>query len=141
MIFSSIFDEEKSTKFGYTYLGYVGIMAILIGILKFAESDAASYFVMGAHIPSSLIMITLPILTFTKKITGWTSILVSIGGIIMSIAGVLLALLKTDNPPLEVLEIFEILPILLLLASACFAFGFLLTEKWTFAVPFIKIGK
>ena len=137
LIYSSIFDEEKSNKFGMIYIIFIGAMAILIGIFKFAGSEAVSFFVMGAHIPSSLLMIILPILTYTKKITGWTSLLVAIGGFIMSIAGVLLAFLVTGNEILSATQIFAILPVLLLLVSACFAFGFLLTEKWTFKFPFI----
>ncbi len=141
LYFSSIFDEEKSKKFGTIFVIYVAVGAVLIGLTKAvtALNGLTTAIVMLVHIPSSLSMIILPILTFKKENTKWTALLVSIGGFIMSIAGVLLAFLVTGNPILDATQIFGLLPILLLLVAACFAFGFLLTKKWTFAVPLINI--
>ena len=68
-------------------------MVILIGIFKAIESTGASAIVMIAHIPSSLLIILLPIYTTYKtKETDWKALLLSIGGIVVSIAGMLLAL-------------------------------------------------
>ncbi|MCP4761883.1 MAG: hypothetical protein GY870_08875 [archaeon] len=141
LYFSSIFDEEKSKKLGNIYLIFVIIGAVLIGITKFVSTLSAlvPFAVMLVHIPSSLSMIVLPFLTFKNKTTKWTSLLVSLGGLLISLAGVLLAFLTLGSPILDAIQIFTVLPILLLIVSACFAFGFLLTKKWTFAVPFIKI--
>ena len=68
----------------------------------------------------------------------WTAFLVSLGGLLISVAGVFLAFLVTGNEILTAVEIFGLLPWLLLVASACFAFGFLYTSKWTFSVPLLK---
>ena len=129
--------EEKTKMYGYIYLLFVLVMVILIGIFKAIESTGASAIVMVAHIPSSLLIILLPIYTTYKtKETDWKALLLSIGGIIVSIAGMLLALFVLEAVEIEL--ILTILPIVLLLTAVFFAFGMLLPEKWSFAIPGIK---
>jgi len=78
-------------------------------------------------------------ITFKIKKTNWKALLMSIGGLVVSLAGVLLALF-TLNPtdiPLLVL-ILTVLPIVLLITAVFFAFGMLLPEIWSFAIPGLK---
>ena len=116
-------------------------MVVLVFIAKDAGSEGASATVMVAHIPSSLSIILLPIYTtFKTKDTDWKAVLMTIGGLVVSLAGVLLAILaSTEFTDLALLElIFSLLPWVLLLTAVFFAFGMLLPEKWSFAIPGIK---
>lgn len=124
-------------KIGIIYAGYIGIMAVVILITKLIGTPLASTMVMLSHIPSGLIIVVVPILAYLKD-KEWTAFLVSLGGLLISVAGVFLAFLVTGNPILTAVQIFGLLPWLLLVASACFAFGFLYTSKWTFSVPLLK---
>jgi len=129
--------EEKTKMYGYIYLAFVLVMVILIGITKAVDSPGASATVMVAHIPSSLLIILLPIYTTYKtKETDWKALLLSIGGIIISIAGMLLALFVIGAA--DIVLILNLLPIVLLLSAIFFAFGMLLPEKWSFAIPGIN---
>ena len=129
--------EEKTKMYGYIYLLFVLVMVFLIGITKAVDSPGASATVMVAHIPSSLLIILLPIYTTYKtKETDWKALLLSIGGIIISIAGMLLALFVIGAA--DIVLILTLLPIVLLLSAVFFAFGMLLPEKWAFAIPGIK---
>ena len=131
--------EDKTKLYGYIYLLFILVMVVLIGITKAVGSPGAPATVMVAHIPSGLSIILLPIYTTYKtKDTDWKALLITIGGIIISIAGLLLAVF-TLNPDLALLTlILTLLPILLLLSAIFFAFGMLLPEKWSFAIPGIK---
>ena len=133
--------EEKTKLYGCIYTIFVIVMVVLVFIAKDAGSEGASATVMVAHIPSSLSIILLPIYTtFKTKDTDWKALLMTIGGLVVSLAGVLLAILaSTEFTDLALLElIFTLLPWVLLLTAVLFAFGMLLTEKWSFAIPGIK---
>jgi len=137
-LYFAVFEEKK--LYGYIYLFFVLVMVVLVGITKAVASPGASATVMVAHIPSSLSIILLPLyITFKIKKTNWKALLMSIGGLVVSLAGVLLALF-TLNPtdiPLLVL-ILTVLPIVLLITAVFFAFGMLLPEIWSFAIPGLK---
>ena len=141
LFYSSVFDEEKSKKFGMGYVIFVLVGAILILLTKTitAWSGLAPFAVMLVHIPSGLAMVILPFLVYKKGTEGWTPLLVSIGGAVMSLAGMLLALLVAGGVASLGGFVFGALPILLLIVAVCFAFGFVLTKQWTFAFPFIKV--
>jgi len=129
--------EEKTKMYGYIYLAFVLVMVILIGITKAVDSPGASATVMVAHIPSSLLIILLPIYTTYKtKETDWKALLLSIGGIIVSTAGMLLALFVLEV--VEITLILTLLPIVLLLTAVFLVLGMLLPEKWSFAIPGIN---
>jgi len=131
--------EEKTKLYGYIYLVFVLVMVVLIGIVKVVSSPGASATVMVAHIPSSLSIILLPIYTtFKTKETDWKALLMTIGGFVISVAGVLLAFLTAGSTLFTAKLIFTLLPWVLLLTAVFFAFGMLLPEKWSFAIPFIK---
>lgn len=131
--------EDKTKLYGYIYLLFVLVMVVLIGITKAVGSPGASATVMIAHIPSSLSIILLPIYTTYKtKDTDWKALLMTIGGIIISIAGLLLAIFTLNSDLALLTLILTLLPILLLLSAIFFAFGMLLPEKWSFAIPGIK---
>jgi hypothetical protein len=138
LYFTTIFDEKKSKLIGWAYLVFIVVLGVLIYVFKSTANPLASTIVMISHIPSGLSIVILPILTFVKKETGWTSILVSLGGLFMSIAGVLLAFYVTGNEILSLDIILMLLPYILLAVAVLFAFGFLLTEKFSFAIPGIK---
>lgn len=97
LYFTTIFDEKKSKLIGWAYLVFILIFGVLIYIFKSTANPLAPTIVMIAHIPSGLSIVILPILTYIKKETGWTSILVSLGGLFMSLAGVLLAFLLSGS--------------------------------------------
>ena len=129
--------EEKTKIYGYIYLAFVLVMIILIGITKAVDSPGASATVMVAHIPSSLLIILLPIYTTYKtKETDWKALLLSIGGIIVSTAGMLLALFVIGT--VDIVLVLTLLPIVLLLTAVFLALGMLLPEKWSFAIPGIN---
>lgn len=129
--------EEKTKMYGYIYLAFVLVMIILIGITKAVDSPGASATVMVAHIPSSLLIILLPIYTTYKtKETDWKALLLSIGGIIVSTAGMLLALFVIGT--VDIVLVLTLLPIVLLLTAVFLALGMLLPEKWSFAIPGIN---
>ena len=113
------------------------LIVIVILITKIIGSPIASIMVMLAHIPSGLAIVILPILVYLKE-KEWTAFLVSIGGAVVSVAGMLLAFLVTGSELIPADFVFTLLPYVLLLASACFAFGFLYTSRWTFKVPLLK---
>ena len=140
LFYSSVFDEEKSKKFGMEYLIFVCVGALLILLTKTitAWEDLAKFAVMLVHIPSGLAMVILPYLVYKKNTTEWTPLLVSIGGMVIGLAGILLALLVSGVAALTGF-VFGALPIILLIVAVCFAFGFVLTKQWTFAFPFIKV--
>ena len=64
LFYSSVFDEEKSKKFGMAYLIFVGVGAVLILLTKTipAWTDLAKWAVMLVHIPSGLALVILPLL-------------------------------------------------------------------------------
>ncbi len=135
LFYESIFGENGK-KIGLGYAGFIVLMAVIIVITKAIGSPIASTMVMLAHIPSGLAIVVLPILVYMKD-KEWTAILVSVGGLLISVAGMLLAFYVTGilaDPTI----IFVLLPWILLVVSACFAFGFLYTSKWTFSVPVLK---
>jgi hypothetical protein len=89
-------------------------------------------------VPAALIIIGIPLYTaLVSKETELTSILFSIGGLLISVGGVLLALLETDDPPLTKGEIYDILPLLLLIVGVFFVLGIILPSKWKPAVPYL----
>ena len=140
LFYSSVFDEEKSKKYGMMYVIFVLVGSVLILLTKTitAWEDLAKFAVMLVHIPSGLAMVILPFLVYKKGENGWTPLLVSIGGAIISLAGILLALVVSGVGDLGGF-VFTVLSPILLVVAVCFAFGFLLTKQWTFAFPFIKV--
>ena len=129
--------EDKTKLYGWIYLLFVIVMAVLIGITKAVDSPGDSATVMVAHIPSSLSIILLPIYnTLKKKDTDWKAYLLSIGGVVISIAGLLLALFSIGT--VDIVPILTILPIVLLISALFFALGTLLPKKWGYAIPGLK---
>ena len=140
LFYSSVFDEEKSKKYGMMYVIFVLVGSVLILLTKTitAWEDLAKFAVMLVHIPSGLAMVILPFLVYKKGENGWTPLLVSIGGAVISLAGILLALVVSGVGDLGGF-VFTVLSPILLVVAVCFALGFLLTKQWTFDFPFIKV--
>ncbi|MHA1112780.1 MAG: hypothetical protein ACTSRE_16955 [Promethearchaeota archaeon] len=136
LFYESVFGKNGKT-IGLVYAGYIVIMAIVILITKLMELPIASIMVMAAHIPSGLAIVILPILVYLKD-KEWTAILVSVGGALISVVGILLAFLVSGSELFSAALIFGLLPWILLVVAACFAFGFLYTSKWTFKFPLLK---
>jgi hypothetical protein len=137
-LYYAVFDEKKLV--GHVFLIFVLVMVVLVGIAKASASPGASATVMVAHIPSSLSIILLPLYTtFKTKKTDWKALLMSIGGLVVSLAGVLLALFTINSTDISLLIlILTVLPIVLLITAVFFAFGMLLPEMWSFAIPGLK---
>ena len=63
-------------KIGIIYAGFIVVMALVILITKLLEYSFTSFVVMGAHIPSGLIIVVLPILEYMNE-KKWPALLVS----------------------------------------------------------------
>ena len=136
LFYESVFGKNGK-KIGLIFAGYIVIISIAILITKIMELPIASVMVMLAHIPSGLAIVILPILVYRKD-KEWTALLVSIGGALISVAGMMLAFLVSGSELIPESLVFALLPWILLVVSACFAFGFLYTSRWTFKFPILK---
>lgn len=135
-----VFDDQP---WGMYYTLYVIVM---IGILAVVRLEVITGFdglktpiLLAVHIPSGLIISFLPLYTsFVSKDTEITAALFGIGGLLISFGGVLLAMANLDNPPLTLDEIFDILPLLLVIVGVFFFFGIILPKKWKIDIPYIS---
>lgn len=105
----------------FIIFGYLAIMATRLLPMK----NSLPLIVLALfHGVAGLIIFVLPeVLVFTGQ-TGPIFSLVGLGGALIGIGGLLLVLLRAGKSPLSRQTIFRILPILLLLMTASFVFGF-----------------
>ena len=128
---------------GLYYAIYALVMIVLLAVIRLelvaGMDDFSSYILMAQHIPSGLIITFLPLYAaFVSKDLETTGALFGIGGLLMSVGGVLLALVAIDSPVLTAAEIFNILPLLLVIVGLFLFFGIILPDKWKIEIPIIS---
>ncbi|MHA2270737.1 MAG: hypothetical protein ACXACI_02675 [Candidatus Hodarchaeales archaeon] len=137
-LFFAAWEEEQ---YGWYYAVYAVLGIIAVAVVRLMEEDLEDFnaiAIMAVHVPAALIIIGIPLYTaLVSKETEVTSILFSIGGLLISVGGVLLAMLELDDPPLTKTEIYDILPLLLLIVGVFFVLGIILPSKWKPAVPYL----
>ncbi|MFX0012956.1 MAG: hypothetical protein ACFFB2_03945 [Promethearchaeota archaeon] len=138
-LFFVVWDDKP---YGLLYTVYTVVMVAALAVVRLELLSGFDAFstpvLMGLHIPSGLSIVGIPLYTaFTKK-TEITSIFYSIGGFLISFGGVLLAFLKLDAPILTADQIFDVLPLLLVIVGVLFVLGILLPEKWRPENPLFK---
>ncbi|MFX1286324.1 MAG: hypothetical protein ACFFB5_22005 [Promethearchaeota archaeon] len=130
----------KDKPYGLFYTIFTVVMVLVLAVVRLELISGLDAFsspvLMGLHIPSGLSIVGIPLYTaFTKK-TEMTSILFSIGGLLISFGGVLLAFVALENPFLTEQQIFDVLPLLLVIVGVFFVLGILLPSKWKAEIPF-----
>ncbi|MHA1214885.1 MAG: hypothetical protein ACTSR2_05985 [Candidatus Hodarchaeales archaeon] len=129
-------DEKYGLIFGVYALA--GIALLALAKLAILFGDFASFILMAVHIPSGLIIVIVPIWTALSKKTEMASIAFGLGGLAISLGGMLLALATVPSPPmLNILDIFAVLPLLLLIVGVLFVVGILYTSDWKVPFPFL----
>ena len=136
----SVFNDKP---WGLYYTIFSIVMILLLAVVRLdlisGLSNLSSTVLMGLHIPSGLIISFLPLYAaFISKSLEPSGALFGIGGLLMSIGGVLLAFVAIDSPVLTEAQIFEILPILLVIVGLFLLFGIILPEKWKIEIPIIS---
>jgi len=132
-----------SKPWGLFYAIYALVMIVLLAVIRLdliaGMSDLSSYILMAQHIPSGLIITFVPLYAaFVSKDLETSGALFGIGGLLMSVGGVLLAMVAIDSPILSATEIFNILPLLLVIVGLFLFFGIILPEKWKIEIPIIS---
>ena len=135
-----IFDDQP---WGLYYTLYVVVVIAILAVVRLEVitgfDDFKTPILLAVHIPSGLIISFLPFYSaFVSKDTETTATLFGIGGLLISFGGVLLAMANLDNPPLTLDEIYDILPILLVIVGVFFFFGIILPKKWKIEIPYIS---
>ena len=105
------------------YLGFILVMLILFGL------TSHSFFRVGLHSISGIIIVLLPIVYFVRKQTNAGVLLFSLGGITISIGGMALASLSAGKPILPLELVIQLLHPLLFLSAFLLALGVCLVEK------------
>ena len=136
----ALYDDKP---WGMYYAIFALVMIVLLAVVRLdlidGLSEMSSIVLMGLHIPSGLIISLLPLYAaFISKDISTSGALFGIGGLLMSVGGVLLAFVAIGNEILSEAQIFEILPILLVIVGLFLFFGIILPEKWKIEIPFIS---
>jgi len=116
---------EHLAKFIIPYLVFAALGFAAIAITRYAVEDKTATIVLaGVHgIAGSLITFLPIILSIQGKVSAGY-FLVGIGGALIGAGGLLLAFLKAGKPILSQKTILTVLPILLVLMTGAFVYGF-----------------
>ena len=117
--------SEHLSNFVLPYLIFclVGFTAIVI--TRYTTSGKIATIVLAVvHGIAGLIIFLLPILLSVQGVKPAGYSFVGIGGALIGVGGLLLSFLKAGKPILSERFIFTILPVLLLLMTSAFVFGF-----------------
>ena len=128
---------------GLYYAIYALVMIVVLAVVRMDPNsdlfNLSSMVLMAQHIPSGLIITFLPLYAaFVSKDLETSGALFGIGGLLMSVGGVLLALVAIESPVLTAEQIFDILPLLLVIVGLFLFFGIILPEKWKIEIPIIS---
>ncbi len=128
---------------GTYYAIFALVMIVLLAVVRLdlvaGLSEMSSMVLMGLHIPSGLIISFLPLYAaFISKNVETSGALFGIGGLLMSVGGVLLAFVAIGSEILSEAQIFEILPVLLVIVGLFLFFGIVIPEKWKIDIPIIS---
>jgi len=107
----------------YTIFAILGFLAILV-TRYFSSNKVAAMVLAPVHGVAGLIIFLLPVAFSLNGQAPSRFALVGIGGALFGIGGLLLAFLKSGKPLLSKETIFNILPALLTVTTACFVLGF-----------------
>jgi hypothetical protein len=122
-----------NNKFVYLFAVYEVVMLLLLFIVKFLPiENMSSFAVMAVHIPAGLVMFFTPIYAFMQKEVEITGLLFSVGAFFIGVGGMLLAFVAINSPILSQQQIFEILPLVLLLTGIFIVLGIYFPKKWSF---------
>ena len=136
-LFNVVWSDKQYWLF-YTILAVLGIILLTVARLDIFLGEMKTIILMAVHVPSGLSIVLIPLYTgFVTKDTEWTSVFFSIGGLLISLGGVLLAFLKLDMEILSQEQIFDVLPILLLIVGVFFVLGIALPTKWKVKLPLL----
>jgi len=117
--------SEHASQFTWVYSIFAIAGLIAIGITRYTSTGKFAALILSlVHGISGLIIVFLPILLSIQglKPTGYS--FVGIGGALIGTGGLLLAFLKVGRPLLSERSILTVLPMLLLLMTAAFVYGF-----------------
>jgi hypothetical protein len=118
-----ILEHVPSAKVPYFVFAVLGLTAIIIA--KYIGAEKAGVVVLAlVHGISGIVIFLLPIILSLQGTTPNRFIFVGVGGGLIGIGGILLSFLKTGNPLLDQKTIYRLLPMLLLLMTASFVWGF-----------------
>ena len=133
----------EGKPWGLYYTIFALVMIVLLAVIRLdiitGIGGFSSGVLMALHIPSGLIITFLPLYAaFVSKDLETSGALFGIGGLLMSVGGVLLAFVAIGSPVLSQGEIFDILPLLLVIVGLFLFFGIIIPKKWKIEIPFIS---
>ena len=116
---------EHLPKFTIPYMIFAILGFTAISISRYtAESKTATIILAITHGIAGSLITFLPIILSIQEEVSIGYFLVGFGGALIGLGGLLLAFLKAGKPILSQKTIFSVLPILLLLTTCSFVYGF-----------------
>ncbi len=117
--------SEHASRFTWVYSIFAIAGLIAIGITRYTSTGKFAALILSlVHGISGLIIVFLPILLSIQGLKPAGYSFVGIGGALIGTGGLLLAFLKVGRPLLSERLILTVLPMLLLLMTAAFVYGF-----------------
>lgn len=117
--------SEHASRFTWVYGIFAIAGLIAIGITRYTSTGKFAALILTlVHGISGLIIVFIPILLSIQGLKPAGYSFVGIGGALIGAGGLLLAFLKVGRPILSERLILTVLPILLLLMTAAFVYGF-----------------
>lgn len=117
--------SEHASRFTWVYGIFAIAGLIAIGITRYTSTGKFATLILTlVHGISGLIIVFLPILLSIQGLKPAGYSFVGIGGALIGTGGLLLAFLKVGRPLLSERLILTVLPMLLLLMTAAFVYGF-----------------
>ena len=117
--------SEHASRLTWIYGVFAIVGLIAIGITRYSSTSKFATIVLAiVHGTAGLIIVFLPILLSIQGLKPAGYSFVGIGGALIGVGGLLLAFLKAGRPLLSERLILTVLPILLLLMTSAFVYGF-----------------
>lgn len=121
-----VWQHLSNYRIPFLIFAIIGLFVIIVTRLIPIKNRLPLLTLVIVHGIAGLTIFLLPIFLVFNGSTSIGFILISVGGALIGLGGLFLALLKAGKPLLSREIIFRILPILLLLMTACFVAGFAL---------------
>ncbi len=117
--------SEHASRFTWVYGVFAVVGLIAIGITRYSSTDKFATLILAlVHGIAGLIIVFLPILLSIQGLKPAGYSFVGIGGALIGVGGLLLTFLRAGRPLLSERLILTVLPILLLLMTTAFVYGF-----------------
>lgn len=117
--------SEHASRLTWIFGVFAVVGLIAIGITRYSSTDKTATLILAlVHGIAGLIIVFLPILLSIQGLKSAGYSFVGIGGALIGAGGLLLTFLKAGRPLLSERLILTVLPILLLLMTAAFVYGF-----------------